>query len=373
MKNFKKHLLLLMIAIVGLFSALYAEQSIPRGINMPISNLLFSQESFDAFLADYSEYQLQLVSFCSHHKELIHYCTNQGFIFNSYFLSEDEMIGLLSEDPRVGNPFISCRNGSSFRTFSIELVEGINEKEFIESYSQYRFRGSLPHMGIYKRFTFGVNLIYPIDFLEILKSDPRVNYVRITLPWGAGVIRISADRDFSNIADEFLESYSHFGELRWRNTMILPNRFLGELVFDYVQYNEFLFLNELRNDERINIAEFNHFIGLRCRPNIFVSQYDETIRPMTMITVYPNPVRGDFVKFQAKSYDTRDIDQFEFSIYNIRGQRIFLSNEFQTENGNINFVWNNRDNNNQPVASGVYLYRANINNNTHTGRLLILK
>jgi len=44
-----------MIAIVGLFSALYAEQNKPRGIDMPISNLLFSQVNFDAFLADYSE------------------------------------------------------------------------------------------------------------------------------------------------------------------------------------------------------------------------------------------------------------------------------------------------------------------------------
>ena len=282
------------------------------------------------------------------------------------------MIDLLRRDRRVGNPRISCIDGSTFRTFIIELDEEIDVNEFIESYNQYRFRGSLLHWHNFQAFTFDVSLIYPITFYEILKSDPRVLTVKNDFGWSKGRIGIHADKDFVEIMDEFLADYSHFGELRWGRD-IGGKFFYAPILFDHIIFNEFHFLKELQQDERIIHAGFDGLGTVWCESYVFVSQYDETVRSMTRVAVYPNPVRGDIVKFQIKSDSFKDNDNVEISIYNIRGQRIFLSNEIQAANGNINFVWNSRDNNNQPIASSVYLYRVNINNNTHTGRLLILK
>ena len=361
----KKIILLLIIAIVGTFSCLYGYQSIPRFIRMQISNQLLDQSEFDKFLADYNQYQMGSISFCSDR-----YCIHHRFIFNSYFIDESDMIQLLLNEPRVRNPRID--NYSKARIVSLELHDDVDECELIESYSQYRFRGSII-FGTESDFSFDTSLIYPINMYDMIKSDQRVLSVRFPFGWAGGVIMISANRDFNH--HEFLKSYAHFGDISWGIICNLLD-FYGELLFDYLEYNEFYFLEVLRNDERIDTAEFDFIFSIFCEPNIFVSQDDETVVPITRVSVFPNPVMNNEVNIQVITNDIQKVEcriNAEMSIYNIRGQRVFVSNDFQLKDGELFFIWNNRDNNNQPVASGVYFYRINVNNEIHAGRLLVIK
>ena len=81
---------------------------------------------------------------------------------------------------------------------------------------------------------------------------------------------------------------------------------------------------------------------------------------------------GATLAVARKGEATKNISN-DITIYNIRGQLIKRSNDFQTIDGENVFVWNRRDNNNQEVASGVYFFRVKSNEQIHTGKLLILK
>ena len=92
--------------------------------------------------------------------------------------------------------------------------------------------------------------------------------------------------------------------------------------------------------------------------------------------VYPNPVRDNNIRFQVSGFgflDNKSEGNLHLEIFNIRGQLVYKSSEFQTKNNEINFSWNRRDSYNQEVPSGVYFYRINSINNTLSGRFLILK
>ncbi len=71
---------------------------------------------------------------------------------------------------------------------------------------------------------------------------------------------------------------------------------------------------------------------------------------------YPNPFNPETtIRFTAE-----DTENAEIVIYNIKGQKVkkLLSNSA----GQHSVVWDGKDENNNPVSSGVYFYQLNINN-----------
>jgi hypothetical protein len=66
--------------------------------------------------------------------------------------------------------------------------------------------------------------------------------------------------------------------------------------------------------------------------------------------------------------------EIKLNIYNIKGQKVkTLSNSVYPQ-GNHNVVWNGRDDNSQPVGSGVYFYRLQVDGKTQaTRKCLLLK
>jgi flagellar hook assembly protein FlgD len=60
-------------------------------------------------------------------------------------------------------------------------------------------------------------------------------------------------------------------------------------------------------------------------------------------------------------------------VYNLKGQLVrTLVNEIKTA-GNYSVVWNGRDNNNQPVSSGVYFYKMNTGKYSSTKKMILMK
>jgi hypothetical protein len=85
---------------------------------------------------------------------------------------------------------------------------------------------------------------------------------------------------------------------------------------------------------------------------------------------FPNP----FNPVTAIEFNLAIPDYVSLSIYNIRGQRIrtFTSNAFPA--GRNTIIWDGKDNHNNEVSSGIYLFRVQTATGVNgTGRMLLLK
>jgi hypothetical protein len=84
---------------------------------------------------------------------------------------------------------------------------------------------------------------------------------------------------------------------------------------------------------------------------------------------YPNPFNPE----TTISFETTNLHELaQIEIYNIKGQKIK-----QLEVGNLklginNVVWNGKNNDNQPVASGIYFYQLNIDNKVIASKKCLL-
>ena len=100
-----------------------------------------------------------------------------------------------------------------------------------------------------------------------------------------------------------------------------------------------------------------------------VSEAENTIHNVYSNFVYPNPVNGGEVNFKT----TLNTSQMEISIYNVKGQLVKRSKDFQSKDGDMTFSWNKKNEQNQSVASGVYFYKIKTDKAVQTGKFLIIK
>ncbi|MDA3813029.1 MAG: T9SS type A sorting domain-containing protein [Candidatus Cloacimonetes bacterium] len=85
---------------------------------------------------------------------------------------------------------------------------------------------------------------------------------------------------------------------------------------------------------------------------------------------YPNP----FNPTTTISYNLTEDSNIELSIYNLKGQKVKQLVNDQLSAGQHSVVWNGTDQNNQPVSSGIYLYKLNSGSHyTSTKKMILLK
>jgi hypothetical protein len=100
---------------------------------------------------------------------------------------------------------------------------------------------------------------------------------------------------------------------------------------------------------------------------------DEVITPGMLILQhgnYPNPFKpSTTLSFKLSGKSNLNLD-----IFNIKGQKVrtLASDKFFAE-GNHSLVWDGRDNNGNPLSSGVYLYKLQTGNVNVSGKMLRLK
>jgi len=84
---------------------------------------------------------------------------------------------------------------------------------------------------------------------------------------------------------------------------------------------------------------------------------------------YPNPFNPE----TTIRYSVKETCPVTIEVYNLKGQLVrTLVNEVKTA-GNYSVVWNGRDNNNQPVSSGVYFYKMNTGKYSSTKKMILMK
>jgi len=96
---------------------------------------------------------------------------------------------------------------------------------------------------------------------------------------------------------------------------------------------------------------------------------DQLPQSMTKISNYPNP----FNPSTTISFDLARSDNISIIIYNLKGQKVkTLLNEY-TESGRHSVLWNGDNEQNRPVASGLYLVQLNSNTISETRKIMMLK
>jgi hypothetical protein len=96
---------------------------------------------------------------------------------------------------------------------------------------------------------------------------------------------------------------------------------------------------------------------------------DDVIENPFSISLFPNPMKDK----TTISFSAKKIGAYEFSIFNIKGQKVFEKRNEIVSLGQHQITWTGKDFNNQEVTPGVYLYRLKIGEEAQTGKTLKLK
>ncbi len=86
-------------------------------------------------------------------------------------------------------------------------------------------------------------------------------------------------------------------------------------------------------------------------------------------TIYPNP----FDKFTNIEFIFNESSFIEVQIYDILGKTVKYIYGGICKKGKNTYIWDGKDNNNNPCASGVYIVACNFNGNLITNKVLLLK
>jgi len=85
--------------------------------------------------------------------------------------------------------------------------------------------------------------------------------------------------------------------------------------------------------------------------------------------IFPNPFNPE----TTISFTLPESGNVSIEIFNIRGQRVRTLVNGNKERGRHSLTWNGTDDFGRSAGSGVYLYRIIAGENTHTGRMMLLK
>ena len=104
---------------------------------------------------------------------------------------------------------------------------------------------------------------------------------------------------------------------------------------------------------------------------------NELIQTMTkLIGNYPNPFNPETtISFFITAENAENAENAEMIIFNIKGQMIKSFSNLQIDKSpNQQIIWNGRDENNQPVSSGIYFYKLKVDDKiVDTKKCLLLK
>lgn len=105
---------------------------------------------------------------------------------------------------------------------------------------------------------------------------------------------------------------------------------------------------------------------------MLVSAGDDPVVPVTATALngnFPNPFNPE----TTINYCVKDAAPVRIEIYNSKGQKVrTLVNEIQST-GWYNPIWNGKDDNGQPVSSGVYLYRMSAGTYHNTKKMILMQ
>ncbi len=180
---------------------------------------------------------------------------------------------------------------------------------------------------------------------------------------GSGTIDIDYSIDINYLSgDDWMTVDPEFGVLEENETDII------DVTFDTTDLTEGLYQSE------IVITYSNNEMVIPVSLTISETDTnDDTISEITkLIGNYPNPFNPTTTI--TYSLTTESTENTELSIYNLKGQKIkTFSLDCHPELVEGSIIWNGTDDNNQPVSSGVYLYKLQAGEFSQTKKMILMK
>jgi len=194
-----------------------------------------------------------------------------------------------------------------------------------------------------------------LDGLEFTISNLSNSAIEIISIEDTGMFPISGNpwniEDFNLTLPYDLES----GEVLTFNVVVgLTTENTREIVSDILEIESELGITEitLNYDTDVNSDAENNLLNASAE----------------LIGNYPNPFNPTTtISFELNTETNVNV---ELIIYNLKGQKI---REYSISNNQSSIIWNGTDENNQPVTSGVYLYKLKAGDKTYTRKMLLLK
>lgn len=115
-----------------------------------------------------------------------------------------------------------------------------------------------------------------------------------------------------------------------------------------------LYAQKVINSTTPNIDEFSHFP----KPVLNLKQN------------YPNPFNPETkLEFNV----SKNVEFLEFSVFNLKGQKIKTLHKGITPKGNYSFIWNGKDEHDNDVACGVYFYKLSSGSKSISKKMVLMK
>ena len=114
-----------------------------------------------------------------------------------------------------------------------------------------------------------------------------------------------------------------------------------------------------------SIGDYDVFVAQLGMP---VYADDELISAEPQLSNYPNP----FNPSTTIEFSTQNESNIELTIFNIRGQKVKTLINNDCINGNHSIMWDGVDESNNPVSSGIYYYKLNVNGITEAVKKCLL-
>tara|TARA_B100000085_G_scaffold166330_1_gene151299 strand:+ start:79 stop:663 length:585 start_codon:yes stop_codon:yes gene_type:complete len=99
------------------------------------------------------------------------------------------------------------------------------------------------------------------------------------------------------------------------------------------------------------------------------SKVELTPESFTLYQNYPNP----FNPSTTIKYNLNDNSYVNVSIYNIAGELVKTLFNGQQGKGKNSLIWNAKNNKNESVAGGLYIYSVTTENNIYSKKMMLLK
>jgi len=229
-----------------------------------------------------------------------------------------------------------------------------------------------------------INLLsFNEEFQIIQNNSIPYNYIDYGVISQIFFTDINNDEENDIVISSESDSYHHYAgaiNLYFGGTLLdtIPDLTMtGSVNFEYfgkVGYN----LGDVNGDGNTDIllgssthpiGTITDYVTIYTEENL-VSVQNETISLSTKLYNFPNPFNPiTTVYFSSELY--KQNEQIELNIYNIRGQNI---RQFSIYYPQSSITWNGTDQNNNPVSSGVYLYKLKSGNRIIAGnKCLLLK
>lgn len=118
----------------------------------------------------------------------------------------------------------------------------------------------------------------------------------------------------------------------------------------------------MAQDTCIGVYDISQAIGLS------TSIPEEQVVSVVPLSVYPNPFKsGDGVTIEVPK-----MQQARISVYNLKGQKVFTSQEYSLRNELNTLSWNGCDSQAKPLPSGLYFLSVSSGNQKYTKRITLV-